>query len=78
MDKERFGKFIEETRKESGMTQRQLAERLHVTDKAVSKWERGVCYPGVTLMERLAETLGLTNEPLSLRSGPEPSDPVKL
>lgn len=41
MNKERLGTFIGECRREEGLTQRELAERLHVTDKAVSKWERG-------------------------------------
>ena len=41
MDKQSFGKYIAEKRKQLGMTQMQLAEKLHVTDKAVSKWERG-------------------------------------
>ena len=42
MDKQLLGAFIAENRKRQGMTQQQLAQVLHVTDKAVSKWERGV------------------------------------
>ena len=42
LDKEAFGRFLAGLRKEKGLTQRQLAERLFVSDKAVSKWERGV------------------------------------
>ena len=42
IDKERFGAFLAVLRKEKGLTQRALAERLYVSDKAVSKWERGV------------------------------------
>ena len=42
MNKQIFGTYIAENRKQLGMTQAQLADRLHVTDKAVSKWERGV------------------------------------
>lgn len=60
MNKETFGAFVAAARKEQGMTQQNLADRLHVTDKAVSKWERGLCYPDLTLMEELAAALGLT------------------
>ena len=42
LDKESFGKFLAAFRKEKGLTQRQLAQKLFVSDKAVSKWERGV------------------------------------
>ncbi len=41
LDKEAFGRFVAQARKARGLTQRQLAGQLHVTDKAVSKWERG-------------------------------------
>lgn len=60
MNKEKFGAFIAEARKEKGMTQQKLADQLHVTDKAISKWERGLCFPDLTLMEDLAAALGLT------------------
>lgn len=60
MDKQLLGAFIAENRKRQAMTQRQLAQTLHVTDKAVSKWERGLSYPDVTLLEPLAAALGLT------------------
>lgn len=60
MNKETLGAFIAQTRKETGLTQKSLADQLHVTDKAVSKWERGLCYPDLTLMEALAAALGLT------------------
>lgn len=42
IDKEAFGTFLAQLRKEKGMTQKDLAERIFVSDKAVSKWERGV------------------------------------
>lgn len=42
MDNIMFGKFIRKSRKEKGLTQKQLAEQLHVSDKTVSKWENGV------------------------------------
>ena len=57
MNKERLGDFIGSERKNLGLTQRDLAARLHVTDKAVSKWERGLSYPDVTLLEPLAADL---------------------
>ena len=44
MDNQKFGTFIATLRKEKGWTQRDLAEHLNVTDKAVSKWERGVSH----------------------------------
>lgn len=60
MDKELFGAFIAENRKRQGLTQQQqLAGRLHITDKATSKWERGLSYPDVTLLQPLAAALGL-------------------
>ena len=64
MNKERLGNFISGERKTLGLTQKDLAVRLHVTDKAVSKWERGMSYPDVTLLEPLAAALDLTVEEL--------------
>ena len=64
MNKQQLGDFIANNRKAAGLTQRALAERLHVTDKAVSKWERALSYPDVTLLEPLAEALGLGVEEL--------------
>ena len=64
MNKEQLGSFIGNERKARGLTQRELAERLHVTDKAVSKWERGLSYPDVTLLEPLAAALDLGVEEL--------------
>lgn len=60
MDNQRIGTFIRELRKEKGMTQKDLAEHLHITDRAVSKWERGICAPDIALLEPLAELLGVT------------------
>lgn len=54
------GKKIAELRKEKGLTQKDLAEKLNVTDKAVSKWERGINFPELTVMENLAEALDTT------------------
>lgn len=64
MNKQQFGGFIADNRRTAGLTQRALAERLHVTDKAVSKWERALSYPDVTLLEPLAEALGMGVEEL--------------
>ena len=44
MDSVRFGQFVARCRREAGLTQRELGERVGVTDKAVSKWERGVSH----------------------------------
>jgi len=57
MDNLKTGTFIRERRKEKGLTQKDLARQLHVTDRAVSKWERGLCAPDISLLEPLAEML---------------------
>lgn len=60
MNKERLGAFIGERRRELGLTQRELAERLHVTNKAVSKWECGKSLPDIAKVEALANALDLS------------------
>jgi len=60
MDAEKFGAFIQSRRKELGMKQSELAEKLHVTDKAISRWERAVGFPDIKLLEPLAEALELS------------------
>ncbi len=60
MDEQRFGDFIAERRKEKGWTQLMLAEKLHVTDKAVSKWERGAGFPDIKTLVPLAEALDVS------------------
>lgn len=60
IDKEAFGTFLSQLRKEKGMTQKDLAERLFVSDKAVSKWERGLSLPDVTLLQPLADLMEVT------------------
>ena len=60
MDKERTGQLITELRKEKGLTQKQLADALNVTDKAVSKWERGLSFPDISMLEPIAETLDIS------------------
>lgn len=57
-------------RKEKGMTQQQLAEKLYITDKAVSKWERGLSFPDITILKSLAEILELdVSELLNCKKG---------
>lgn len=60
MDTLEFGAFIAQLRKEQNMTQKDLAHQLHVTDKAVSKWETGKGFPDLKLMEPLAQVLGVS------------------
>ena len=69
MKKESRGMMIAEKRKELGMTQRELAEKMGVTDKAVSKWERALSYPDLPSLAKLAETLGMSvDELLQMKS----------
>ena len=66
MDQIKIGKFISERRKNVSLTQVQLAEKLGITDKAVSKWERGIAMPDTSIMLELCEILGISvNELLS-------------
>ena len=66
MDQLKIGKFIAECRKQKNLTQMQLAEKLGITDKAVSKWERGVAMPDTLIMLELCDILGISvNELLS-------------
>lgn len=60
MDAEKFGSFVAGLRKERNLTQKQLAEQLFISDKAVSKWERGLSLPDIMLLEPLAESLGVS------------------
>lgn len=55
MDNNKIGKFIASLRQEKGLTQKQLGEKLFVTDKAVSKWERGYSLPDITLLNKIAK-----------------------
>ena len=57
MDAAKLGQFIVQRRKELGLTQARIAEKLHVTDKAVSRWERGVGLPDIGSLEDLAQVL---------------------
>lgn len=60
MDAKKLGQFIAEMRKEKEMTQAELASKLHVTDKAISKWERGLGLPDINSIEPLADALGIS------------------
>ena len=64
MEYESMGKLIRTLRKEKGLTQKQLADMLDITDKAVSKWERDIACPDTITLPRLADILGVTVESL--------------
>ena len=66
MDQLKIGKFIADCRKRKNLTQMQLAEKLGITDKAISKWERGIAMPDSSIMLKLCDILGISvNELLS-------------
>ena len=66
MDQLKIGKFIAECRKQKSLTQMQLAEKLNITDKAISKWERGIAMPDTSIMLELGDIFGISvNELLS-------------
>ena len=60
MDAKKFGTFIAEMRKANNMTQADLAMKLQVTDKAVSRWERGIGFPDINTLEPLADALEIS------------------
>lgn len=60
MDLVKIGKYIAGKRKALGVTQKQLAEKLNMSDKSVSKWERGICLPDVSVYMELCEILGIS------------------
>ena len=62
--KESMGQFILRLRKENNMTQKQLVGQLHVSDKAVSKWERELSHPDVAILPDLSRTLGVSTAEL--------------
>ena len=57
MNNNQIGKTIASLRKKKNLTQQQLGDKLFVTDKAVSKWERGLSLPDITIIEKLADIL---------------------
>lgn len=60
MDQNKIGEFIAQCRKEHNMTQMQFAEKLGVTNKAVSKWETGKCLPDAALFDDICMLLNIT------------------
>ena len=77
MKKESFGNMVAALRKEKGMTQLELAEKMGVTDKAVSKWERDLSFPDVSSIPKLAETLGVTVDELMQVKAESKEEPLK-
>ena len=62
--KQSFGAYILKRRKELGMTQKEFADQLFVTDSAVSKWERGLAYPDITLLQSICQILKISEKEL--------------
>ena len=73
MDRGKTGALIASARRAQGLTQQALAGRVHVTAKAVSKWERGRSFPGVDVLSALAAALGLPVEALLSGEAPPPT-----
>ena len=76
MDAQKFGAFIAQCRKEKSMTQSELAAKIMVTDKAVSRWERGKGFPDINLLLPLAEALEVSV--LELMHSERQKDKVQL
>lgn len=64
MSNKTTGEIISSIRREKGLTQKDLAEKLNVTDKAVSKWERDIALPDINTLPKLADILNITIEEL--------------
>ena len=62
--RENFGRYIKEKRKAAGLSQKELATQLFVSESAVSKWERGLSYPDMTLVTSLCEILHVSEHEL--------------
>lgn len=77
MKKETFGNMVAVLRKEKGMTQLELAEKMGVTDKAVSKWERDLSFPDVSSIPKLAEILGVSVDELMQVKAESKEEPIK-
>lgn len=77
MEKKTIGTFLAALRKASGMTQKQLAEKLNVSDKAISRWERDECAPDLTLIPVLAEIYGVTADEILRGQRRDPEAPER-
>ena len=77
MEKNSFGSMISSLRREKGLTQSELAEKMGVTDKAVSKWERDLSCPDVSSLPRLAEILEVSIDELMQTKPKNSSDDKK-
>jgi transcriptional regulator with XRE-family HTH domain len=73
-----FELFLKEKRQEKNLTQKELAKILFVSESAVSKWEKDVAHPDITLLPKLAETLGVTEHELITASVDEKSRKEKV
>lgn len=73
-----MGQIITQYRKERGMTQKELAEHMNVTDKAVSKWERDLSCPDIHSVPKLAEALGVSVDDLMQSTAAKPSSADEL
>ena len=60
MDPIKTGQLISKKRKELNITQKDLASKLHITDKAISKWERGLSFPDISMLIPLSEVLNIS------------------
>lgn len=60
MDPKRTGKSISDNRKKQGLSQKELAGQLNITDKAISKWERGLSFPDISMLIPLSEILDIS------------------
>lgn len=78
IDKQKFGAFVAELRKEKGYTQKELSTRLFISDKAVSKWETGASIPDTALLIPLADLLGVTVTELLMCERMEATNTVEV
>ena len=79
MNYDHMGDLISTLRKEKNMTQKELADLLNITDKAVSKWERGLSCPDINTIPKLARTLGISSEELlNIQEQAEGNDATRI